>query len=82
MNNQLCKEPGAGKLHAGFCRGVSLVRGLSTQPNVIIFFITKGDDPYKVKEDRRGKNCIFSFFYGSYCNPIFFTKVKNTIIGQ
>ena len=31
--NQLCKEPGAEKPHAGICRGAGLVTGRSTRPD-------------------------------------------------
>ena len=30
MHNLFCREPGAGKPHAGICAGVRLVRGVST----------------------------------------------------
>ena len=30
MHNQFCREPGAGKPHAGICAGVRPVRGVST----------------------------------------------------
>ena len=30
LHNQFCREPGAGKPHAGICVGVRLVRGVST----------------------------------------------------
>ena len=33
MNNQLYKEPDAGKPHVRICRGVRLVRGVPTRPN-------------------------------------------------
>ena len=30
VHNQFCREPGAGKPHAGICAGVRLARGVST----------------------------------------------------
>ena len=34
MNNELCKEPDAGKLHVRFCRGAYPVKGKSTRPRI------------------------------------------------
>ena len=54
MNNQLCKEPGAGKLHAGFCRGISLARGLSTQPQLEILNLAEfNKEVERVSESRQ-----------------------------